>query len=131
MVLLFASCTFVSRGSVVVGGNDTNSTHRVTDDEVALVIAPVLERHGLQAAWSWKKANGPCTAARGCSWALDNGMQPWVLVASLSSGQVKVSIEARHDMPGPDSRIRNLTKDVAKALRAHFGSDHVVIEREN
>lgn len=130
---LLTGCAFVSKATVAVSGNCPGCEDPLTDDAVAVVVAPVLERHGLQPVWAQKKSSGPCTGARGCSWAPEGkgGLQPWVLVSSASSGQVKIQIETRHDAPRHDSRVSLLAEGVANTLRAHFGRGNVVIERLN
>jgi hypothetical protein len=128
---LLAACTFVSKATIAVSGNCPGCGHVPADDGVALAIAPVLERHGLRPVWSMKTGSGPCTGARGCSWAPEGRgwLQPWVLVASPSGGQVRIRIESRHDAPGRDSRTAVLTEEMARALGAHFGDGNVVIEQ--
>lgn len=121
---LLTSCTFVTRNAIGVSGN------AISDDAVAEVVAPALERHGLLPVWSGKTGSGPCTGARGCSWAPEGKgwLQPWVLVASPSAGQVRITIETRHDGPGEDSRVRTLAEVLAKALSERLGKDNIVIE---
>lgn len=131
IVSLVAACAFVSKGTVIVNENCPGCAQTLTDDAVALAIAPLLERRGFRPVWSPQSGSGPCTGARGCSWAPEGKgwLQPWIMVGSPSSGQVRVMIETRHDDPRQDIRVRDLTEELAKAVREHFGSANVAIEK--
>jgi hypothetical protein len=122
------ACTFVSRGEVMVAEDRTGRAATATEDDVARVVAPVLERYGLKPVWSWKESSEPCISARGCIWAPEGKgwLQPWVAVLRSSSDRVKVQIETRG--VSRDSKVKAMTEDVAKALRTYFGGGSVVVE---
>lgn len=128
---LLAACSFVSKGTVVVSGNCLGCTQALTDDAVARAIGPLLEHRGFRPSSPQKSAGSPCTGARGCSWAPEGKgwLQPWVMVESPASGRVKIRIEARHDDPRQDIRVRELAEELAKAMREQFGSATAVVEQ--
>jgi hypothetical protein len=121
-----AGCTFVSRGEVTVNVRKLAPANEV-EDAVANVVDAAVKPHGLKKCWQLEKHFGePCTMERGCIWSPSPSLFPWVSVFKASDGRVHVSIERRN--VSHDTQVKEMTIEIAKALRTRFGDEHVSID---
>jgi hypothetical protein len=126
-----AGCTFVSKGNVVVSAAAGAGAAKDIDDEVAVIVGAVVERHGLSEEWSFtRRAGESCTMEKGCTWSRTPSTFPWVSVSSPSQGRVRVVVEARRDLPHGDDEVPAMTREIANALRQRLRDARVVIERD-
>lgn len=118
-----AGCTFVSRGEVTVNVRKLAPANEV-EDAVANVVDSAVKPHGLKKYWQAEKHLGePCTMERGCVWSPSPSLFPWVSVFKASDGRVHVSIERRDVLH--DKQVKEMTIEIAKALRDRFGDEYV------